>query len=561
MWYALVIGSRYLRSKKRSTISVITTIAVTGVALGVAALLAVMSITAGFQEEFRTKVLGVNAHVLVLRYGLDFADYREVVARARAMPEVAGAAPFEIDEMMLARGDRLSGVLVKGIDPALMPDVLDLPGQLVAGGLDGLRLAGSAPPTRPEDLERAALGAEDVDLDRFLADLSADAGLEPTEADAATPLAAADAGALAARHCPVWDPDCTPGSPRPAPPEPAGLAAAPDAGADAEAAFVEVDALPDEEVLSPEAMQALLDGAPDAGLPLPSEAQELAFVEQMNAEAALREREVRLPGLVVGVTLARTLGIQVGDEVKIISPLAGLDTSLWRPGAGAPRSKDFRVVGIFEAGFQEYDTRLVYADLHQAQLLADRGDTVTGVELRLHDLERAHDVARALERALGGGPYHTLDWQELNHNLFTALEIQKVMLSLVIATIIFVAAFNVVATLIMVVLEKKREIAILKAMGAKDSAILAIFLLQGTVVGVIGTLLGLVVGGALCAWLTYYEFPLDPKVYLIDHLPVRTSPVEFLLTVAIALAICVTATLVPSWWAARLLPADGVRYE
>jgi len=554
MWYALVIGSRYLRSKKRSTISVITTIAVTGVALGVAALLAVMSITAGFQEEFRTKVLGVNAHVLVLRYGLDFADYREVIARARAMPEVAGAAPFEIDEMMLARGDRLSGVLVKGIDPALMPDVLDLPEQLVAGGLDGLRLAGSAPPTRPEDLERAALGADDVDLDRFLADLTDDAGV-------AVAADASDAGAPAVRHCPAWDPDCTPGAPRPTVTDAAALAAAPDAGADAGAAFVEVDALPEEEVLSPEAMQALLDAAPDAGLPLPTEEQERAYVDQMNAEVALRDRETRLPGLVVGVTLARTLGIQVGDEVKIISPLAGIDPSLWRPGAAAPRSKDFRVVGIFEAGFQEYDTRLVYADLHQAQLLADRGDTVTGVELRLHDLTRAPDVARRLERALGGGPYHTLDWQELNHNLFTALEIQKVMLSLVIATIIFVAAFNVVATLIMVVLEKKREIAILKAMGAKDSAILSIFLLQGTVVGVIGTLLGLVVGGAICAWLTHYEFPLDPKVYLIDHLPVRTSPVEFALTVAIALAICVTATLVPSWWAARLLPADGVRYE
>jgi lipoprotein-releasing system permease protein len=555
MWYALVIGSRYLRSKKRSTISVITTIAVTGVALGVAALLAVMSITAGFQEEFRTKVLGVNAHVLVLRYGLDFSDYREGIARARALPEVAGAAPFEIDEMMLARGERLSGVLVKGIDPALMPDVLDLPEQLVAGSLDGLRLAGSAPPTRPEDLERAALGADDVDLDRFLADLTVDAGA------AAAIDAAPDAGALAMRHCPAWDPDCTPGSPRPVAPDAAALAVAPDAGADAEAAFVEVDALPEEEVLSPEAMQALLDAAPDAGLPLPTEEQERAYVDQMNAEVALRDRETRLPGLVVGVTLARTLGIQIGDEVKIISPLAGIDPSLWRPGGAAPRSKDFRVVGIFEAGFQEYDTRLVYADLHQAQLLADRGDTVTGVELRLHDLTRAPDVARRLERDLGGGPYHTLDWQELNHNLFTALEIQKVMLSLVIATIIFVAAFNVVATLIMVVLEKKREIAILKAMGAKDSAILSIFLLQGTVVGVIGTLLGLVVGGAICAWLTHYEFPLDPKVYLIDHLPVRTSPVEFALTVAIALAICVTATLVPSWWAARLLPADGVRYE
>lgn len=555
MRYALVIGSRYLRSKKRSTISVITTIAVTGVALGVAALLAVMSITAGFQEEFRTKVLGVNAHVLVLRYGLDFSEYRDVVARARAMPEVAGAAPFEIDEMMLAKGDRLSGVLVKGIDPTLMPTVLDLPSQMIAGSLEGLRLAGTAPPTRPEDLERDELGDDDVDLDRFLADLSHDAGLT-------APLDAADGGAPAAHHCAAWDPDCEPGRVQPTSADAdVGLAAAPDAGADAEAAFVVVDSLPDEPVLTPEQMQALLDGESDARLALPSDEQERAYVDQMNAEADLRAREARLPGLVVGVTLAHTLGLHVGDAVKVISPLAGIDSSFWRPGTSAPRSKDFRIVGIFEAGFQEYDTRLVYADLYQAQMLADRGDTVTGVELRLHDLERAGPVARKLERALGGGPYHTLDWQELNHNLFTALEIQKVMLSLVIATIIFVAAFNVIATLIMVVLEKKREIAILKAMGAKDSAILVIFLLQGTVVGVIGTLLGLGVGSAICAYLTRYQFPLDPKVYLIDHLPVRTSPMEFLMTIAIALAICIAATLVPSWWAARLLPADGVRYE
>ncbi len=560
MRYAVAIGSRYLRSKKRSTISVITTIAVTGVALGVAALLAVMSITAGFQEEFRTKVLGVNAHVLVLRYGLDFSEYRDVVARARAMPEVAGAAPFEIDEMMLAKGDRLSGILVKGIDPGLMPSVLDLPSQIISGSLDGLRLPGSGPPIRPEDLDRAALGTDDVDLDRFLSDLSADAGLTaPSDAlDGGVPAGVAEP----ARHCAVWDPDCAPGQAQPVGADAGNaLAAAPDAGADAEAGFLVAEALPDEAVLTPEQMQALLDGAPDGGLALPSDDQERAYVEQMNAEATLRAREGRLPGLIVGVTLAHTLGIVVGDEVKVISPLAGIDSSFWRPGTSAPRSKDFRVVGIFEAGFQEYDTRLVYADLYQAQALADRGDTVTGVELRLHDLEKADSVARKLERMLGGGPYHTLDWKELNHNLFTALEIQKIMLSLVIATIIFVAAFNVVATLIMVVLEKKREIAILKAMGAKDSAILVIFLLQGTVVGVIGTLLGLVVGGAICAYLTMYRFPLDPKVYLIDHLPVRTSPMEFLMTVVIALAICITATLVPSWWAARLLPADGVRYE
>jgi lipoprotein-releasing system permease protein len=204
---------------------------------------------------------------------------------------------------------------------------------------------------------------------------------------------------------------------------------------------------------------------------------------------------------------------------------------------------------------------MVYVDLYEAQRFFDRGDSVIGVELRLNDIDDAPRIARQLEADLGGGPYHTMDWGELNHNLFTALEMQKVMLSLVIATIIFVAAFNVIATLIMLVLEKKREIAILKAMGAKDSSILSIFLVQGVLIGLAGTALGLVLGGAVTAYLSIYTFPLDPKVYLIDHLPVRISPLEFLNTVLIALGICTTAGLLPSYWAARLLPADGVRYE
>jgi lipoprotein-releasing system permease protein len=152
-----------------------------------------------------------------------------------------------------------------------------------------------------------------------------------------------------------------------------------------------------------------------------------------------------------------------------------------------------------------------------------------------------------------------MDWRELNHNLFTALEVQKVMLSLVIGIIIVVAAFNVIATLIMIVLEKRREVAILKAMGARDGAVLQIFMIQGTAIGIVGTLIGLVLGGAVCSYLSVFRFRLDPKVYLIDHLPVRISPTEFIITIAIALTICISATLIPSYWAARLLPADGVR--
>ncbi|MBK8171169.1 MAG: ABC transporter permease [Sandaracinaceae bacterium] len=514
--YALQIGMRYLRSKKRSTVSVITFIAITGVALGVAALLSVMSITSGFQDEFRAKVLGVNAHVLVMKYGLDFSEYRDVIARARRMPEVAGAAPFEIDEMMLAHGDRLSNVLVKGVDPELMPTVLDLPQQIVEGSIEGLRRPGASPPHSARDALHES-EEEEAELDRFLQELAhGDGGV------AAVANASADAGV------------------------PSG------AMADAPA-----EVLPTVEVPTPEQVALALQNMERPTLP--SDEFEQARFREAEQATAENDDEV-LPGVVIGISLARTLSVHVGDRVQAISSLAGFDPALFRQQSAAPRNRDFRVVGIFQAGFQEYDTRLVYADIYEAQALADRGDTVTGVEIRLHDLNLAPQVAATLERDLSG-PYHTLDWESLNHNLFTALQIQKIMLSLVIAVIIFVAAFNVIATLIMVVLEKKREIAILKAMGAKDFTILSIFLLQGTVVGVIGTVIGLVLGGGICLYLTKYEFPLDPKVYLIDHLPVRASPTEFLLTILIAVVICVTATLIPSWWAARLLPADGVRYE
>lgn len=521
MSYSLAIGMRYLRSKKRATVSVISVIAVTGVALGVAALLAVVSITSGFQEEFRNKVLGVNAHVLVLKYGLNFDEYRDVVARARKFPETAGAAPFIINEMMLAKGDRLSGVLIKGIDPELTPSVLDLPSQLRSGSLVGLRQPNARPATRAQDLAANVGDLEKDDLDGYLSKLAKDAredALKPSAGATDTENEAAAQAADAAN----------------APTQPPEIKVPSLAEAEAALAKEELGALPSDE----------------------DEARLLADSEPETSHA---DGPQTLPGVVVGITLAENLGIKVGDEVKIVSPLTGLDTSLWRPDGGKPASRDFRVIGIFEAGFQEYDSRLVYMDLYEAQIFQDQGDTVVGVEIRLHDIDKAAAVSLRLERELGGGPFHTMDWMELNHNLFTALEVQKIMLSLVIATIILVAAFNVIATLIMIVLEKRREIAILKAMGARDSAVLQMFMVQGAAIGLVGTALGLVLGGAVCAYLTVFQFPLDPKVYLINHLPVRVSPSEFLLTIAIALGICITATLVPSYWAARLMPADGIR--
>ena len=199
--------------------------------------------------------------------------------------------------------------------------------------------------------------------------------------------------------------------------------------------------------------------------------------------------------------------------------------------------------------------------MYEAQAFYDHGDTVTGVEMKVDDIDNASAISDDIAAVLPAGLYHTMDWEELNHGLFTALEIQQLLMSMVLATIILVAAFTVVAVLIMVVLDKTKEISVMKAMGATDGHILRIFLYQGGIIGLTGTLMGLLLGVAVCKGLLIYGFPLDPKVYFISRLPVQVRAQEFLLTGVIAIVICLVATVIPSMYAARLRPADGFRQQ
>jgi lipoprotein-releasing system permease protein len=264
-----------------------------------------------------------------------------------------------------------------------------------------------------------------------------------------------------------------------------------------------------------------------------------------------------LPGAIIGVTLAADLGLKLGDCFQITSPTIGYSYtgSALKP----PVAKRFRVVAVFEAGFQQYDSKLVYVDLYEAQTFYDTGDSVTGIEMKVDDIESAKSIAREIGDRLKNGIYYTLDWEELNHGLFTALRIQQILMSAVLALIIVVAAFTVVATIIMVVLDKKKEIAVLKAMGSTDDAILRIFLYQGGIIGLTGTGLGLGLGYGVCRGLLKYGFKLDPKVYFISRLPVDVKPHEFLLTGAIAVFICLLATVAPALYASWLRPTEGFR--
>jgi len=271
------------------------------------------------------------------------------------------------------------------------------------------------------------------------------------------------------------------------------------------------------------------------------------------------EAVTKMPGIVVGATLAKNLGASLDDCIQVTSPTIGYTFS--QGSIRPPIAKQFRVIAIFEAGFDQYDSKLVYTDLFEAQGFYDQGDTVTGVEMKVADIDKARAISQQIDKLLANGLYHTMDWEELNHGLFTALRIQKVSMSSVLALIILVAAFTVVATLIMIVLEKKKEIAVLKAMGASDNAILRTFLYQGGFIGCVGTAVGLVLGLAACKGLLAYAFPLDPKVYFISRLPVEVSLQDFLLTGVGAMVICLFATTMPALYAARLRPADGLRAQ
>jgi len=406
--YPLFVGLRYLRAKKRNrSISVNTLISVAGVALGVMALVTVLSVMTGFQDDLRRKILGVNAHVVVMQYTGKMSDYGMVLAESLQQEGVTAAAPFIIGQVMLSAGDKVHGVVLRGVDPQKEATTTDLLSNMKEG--------------------------------------------------------------------------------------------------------------------------------------------ELAFGEG---------GDNNLPGLVIGRELSHILGVHVGDRVNMISPLGALG-----PMGMLPKAKGFRVTGIFEAGMFEYDANLAYIDIPHAQEFLNMGDSITGVELRLEDIYQAGNVAHRIQAVLGY-PFHARDWMQMNRNLFAALKLEKIAMFLILTLIILVAAFNIVGTLVMMVIEKSRDIAILKTMGATRQGIMTIFMTQGLFVGVLGTSLGLIGGYVLCYILQETQLiSLPGDVYYLDHLPVHMRVADFLWVGLAAIVISLLATVYPSLQAAKLDPIEPLRYE
>ena len=540
------LAVRYIKSKKRAFVSVGTLFATLGVLLGVAALTTVMSVTGGFLKEFQDKVLGVNADVLVLKYSSDFREYREVMKKVETIPGVTGVAPFVINPMMVTHGTHTAtGVLLKGVDPARVASVLDLPSHIVQGSLKGLRPAGSEPPKRhndpfailspsPHASANSATIVGNPPKSGATASAAASVAPLPHGHSRKLPPAPGHVGVLEGMDLAVPMPSVS------------GGVASPPGSAQRSSTQKKSTETPLEGEVEPE-------GGYTSQLP-----DEDIIPDDLVADPCKSPDAVKkMPGIVIGKTLRENLGVNLGDCVQVTSPTIGFSYS-----GGvirAPVARQFRVIAVFDAGFDQYDSKLVYTDLYQAQAFYDTGDSVTGVEMKIANVDDAKKIAHEIERRLDNGIYHTMDWEELNHGLFTALRIQKILISLVLALIIIVAAFTVIATLIMVVLEKTREIAVLKAMGATDSALLRVFLYQGAFIGLVGTVAGLVVGWITCQLLIRYQFPLDPGVYFISRLPVRIQADEFLLVGGFALVVCMIATSWPALYAARLRPAEAFR--
>ncbi len=275
------------------------------------------------------------------------------------------------------------------------------------------------------------------------------------------------------------------------------------------------------------------------------------------------EKGNALPGIIIGKELAGRLGAFLGDPISIISPVgkegAPIGKALGGPAGFTPKIRKFRVVGIFHSGMYEYDSSLAYISIAEAQQFFNLSDTVTGVEVKVDDIYIADRVSREIETRLGF-PYHARDWMKLNRNLFSALKLEKMMMFIVLILIILVASFNIVSTLTMTVVEKSREIAILKAMGATRESIMRIFMLEGVIIGGVGVILGVPLGLAVSLAIErFYTLPGD--VYYISHLPMKIHLLDVILVASAAILIGFLATLYPSFQAAKLDPAEALRYE
>lgn len=416
MAYELFIGLRYLRSKRRNVfVSLITLISIGGITVGVMAMIVVLGVMTGFEEDLKAKILGTCSDIVVTHDAGEIRDWREVLGRVLETGGVTAATPIVKSQVMCSAGLEVSGAALRGIDTGTVAGVLSIPAGIIDGNLASL-----------------------------------DHRAEPVGGESRESLAA----------------------------------------------------------------------------------------------------------VLLGVELARTLGLFVGDEVKVISPV-GMVT----PMGIQPRVRSFRVGGIFETGLYEHDASTIYMTIDEAQAMVNSAGAVTSIEAKVEDLDRTGIMARSLQAALGGD-FEVRDWTDLNKRLFSAMRLEKVTTFIVLTLIVLVAAFNIASALIMVVMEKRKDIAILKSMGATTGSVMKIFIVDGLMIGAVGTVLGILGGWGLCLALKKYQFVhLPGEVFYNYTLPVVIDPLEIVRVACAAVIISFLATLYPSWQASGVQPAAELRYD
>ena len=272
--------------------------------------------------------------------------------------------------------------------------------------------------------------------------------------------------------------------------------------------------------------------------------------------AEVIQKEEVLPAVVLGRELAKTLHVYVGDEITLVSPVGELG-----PMGVLPRARKFRVGAVFYSGMYEYDSSHAYLELQQAQRFLDRPGTISQIEIKVEQEDQAGEVRARLSQELAGQELRIRDWQELNKGLFSALELEKIVTFIILSIAIVVGSFCIICTLLLMVTEKSKEIAILKATGASDLGILEVFMSEGLLIGGIGTVFGVVTGLVLCLGLLWFGVRLDPDVYYVDRLPINVDPVDYAVVALCSLGITILATIYPAVAASRLRPVEGIRYE
>jgi lipoprotein-releasing system permease protein len=523
-----------------------TTVSIGGVMIGSMALVITLSVMSGFETDLRQKILGSNAHVLITREDENpFTEYRQVMQKVTRTPGVVALTPYLSSEVVIAGASNYFNVVIKGIDPRKIAKVTKL----------------------GEDLE-------DVDaLDRMYP-LHGDAGVAgpPVDAGPASdgdqqPVGGPDASDPAPPDLDVGDVPPTDWSggetespePEVVDPAPKDLEVGETDPTDWSDGLTESPPEPEVADAGPGA-EPLIEGTEGEVEPRSDKRGETRNVRVQGDWSEPLEREIPpevaiLPGVLVGRELVKQINLFVGQEVKVISPL-GQNTLAGQ----TPYIKPYRVAGVFFTGMYEYDLKLIYVELSTLQDFLDLPDVVTGIEIRVEDPTDTESVVSRLRGELGAH-YRIQDWQELNRSLFSALKLEKIAMFLVLAIIILVASFSIVGNLIMVVVEKAREIAVLKTLGASDSGVTRIFIVQGFFIGMVGTLIGVYLGLGACLFADTYGIGIPPDVYYIDRLPVHVDMFSILQVAAAGLVISVAATIYPAQIASRLRPVEGLRYE